>query len=161
IDRPICDASPVTDDTVTQLLLDGQEAVLTGLAAGAPADDLIQSIADLVERCLPGVQCSVLTSEPSAGEGRNGSGPVRLGGRAVGNIVIRDPQERAPTDAERPLLERCASLVAVVLHREAEDRRIAAIDSRYRVLIQEMPVVAYEGIGDGPMRTFVSPHIES
>src|SRR4051794_34594815 len=48
-DRPICDASAVTDATVIDRLLEGQEALLSGVAAGAPTDELITSLADLVE----------------------------------------------------------------------------------------------------------------
>ena len=149
------------DETVTQALLEGQDAVLAGLAAGAPTENLLQTITEMVERCLPGVRCTVQVAESRgrAWEGASRSMPVVLDDQVVASIETVGGQEAVAK--ERALLERCARLVAVVLHREAEHRRIAAIDSRYRMLIQEMPVIAYEGIGDGPMRTYVSPHIET
>jgi PAS domain S-box-containing protein len=159
--RPICDASAVIDETVTQALLEGQDAVLAGLAAGAPTETLLRTITEMVERCLPGVRCTVRVAESggTAWDDATRSMPVLLDDQVVASIETLGGLEGVAE--ERALLERCARLVAVVLHREAEHRRIAAIDSRYRMLIQEMPVIAYEGIGDGPMRTYVSPHIET
>jgi PAS domain S-box-containing protein len=153
----------VTDETATQLL-EGQDAVLAGVVAGVPTEDLLGSIADLVERCLPGVRCSVQVAEPGGAASVDGgadSVPVLLDERIVGSIAIHDPNEPSRSTAERALLERCARLVAIVLHRDAEERRAAAVDSRYRTLIEQMPVFTYEAVGDEPMRLFVSPHIEN
>ena len=147
-------------------LLEGQEALLSRVAAGAPTDELITAFIDLVERCLPGLRCTVEPAGAAAG-GVPGttqlrvSLPVVLGDREVATIAVHGPEGSAPTDAERALLERCSTVLSVVLRRDADLRHAAAIDGRYRMLIREMPVVAYETSSDGQIRLFVSPHIES
>jgi PAS domain S-box-containing protein len=146
-------------------LLEGQEALLSGVAAGTPTDELIALLVGLAERCLPGLRCTVhLADRPrSASPDRSPClvVPVILGSRAVAEIALYGPEHREPTPAERALVDRCSTLLSVVLRREADIRHSAAIDGRYRMLIREMPVVAYETLADGQMRIFVSPHIES
>ena len=146
-------------------LLEGQEALLASIAAGAPTETLIACVAELVERCLPGLECVVrLADDPSnaapAGRAPCLTVPVSIGDRRAATIHLYGPDGRQPSDAERALLARCSTLLSVVLRRDADVRHGAATDSRYRMLIREMPVLAYETTSDGQMRLFASPHIE-
>ena len=146
--------------------LDGQEQLLAGVAAGSPTEQLTAALKDLVERCLPGLECSIQLADDPGGGPAHGrapcfSLPVNLGDQHVATIELYSAEERDPTPEERALVSRCATLLAVVLRRDADLRHGDAIDSRYRMLIREMPVIAYETSVDGHMRLFVSPHIET
>jgi PAS domain S-box-containing protein len=205
-----------------QRLLEGQDEVLAGVASGSPSGPLVDSIARLVEECVPGTLCSVLlvdresgtlrhaaapslphayvaaidgaaigpaagpcgtaalTGEPvfvrdvatdpicpdrrdaaaAAGLAACWSVPVKVGDEVVAVVAAYSRDPRDATDADRVLMERCAALLAVVLRREADLRHRAAVEGRYRMLIEEMPVVAYESATDGSIRLFVSPQIE-
>src|SRR5690348_15133075 len=86
--RRICDASTVMDETVTQVLLAGQDAVLAGIAAGAPTESLLQTITEMVERCLPGVRCTVRVGGSGGTEWDDASRsmPVLLDDQVVASI---------------------------------------------------------------------------
>jgi PAS domain S-box-containing protein len=146
--------------------LEAEQAVLSGVAEGRDTDELICSLVELVERCLPGLRCSVrLADEPSGDSASSAppmlTAPVRLGGRRVAAIALHCPEGRDPTAEEEALLDRAATLLSVILRRDADLRHTDAMDSRYRMLIREMPVIAYETTLDGQLRMFVSPQIES
>jgi len=147
--------------------LEAQQTVLSGVAEGRGTEELVLSLAELVERCLPGLRCAIhLADDPSSDRSSSAppmlTRPVRLDGRdAVATIALHGPEGRDPTPEEEAVLDRAATLLSVVLRRDADLRHTEVMDSRYRMLIHEMPVIAYETALDGQIRLFVSPHIES
>jgi PAS domain-containing protein len=146
--------------------LEAEQTVLSGVAEGRDTGELIRSLVELIERCLPGLRCSVhLADEPSGGAASSDppmvAAQVCLGGRRVAAIALYSHEGREPTAEEEAVLGRAATLLSVVLRRDADLRHTDAMDSRYRMLIREMPVIAYETALDGQMRMFVSPQIEN
>jgi PAS domain S-box-containing protein len=146
--------------------LEGEQAVLSGVAEGRDTGELIRSLVELVERSLSGLRCSVHLADEPGGDSVSSAPPmltvqVCLGGRRVAAIALHCPEGRDPTAEEEALLDRAATLLSVVLRRDSDVRHTETLDARYRMLIREMPVIAYETGLDGQMRISVSPQIES
>ncbi len=205
------------DSTFRRRLIEGQDVILEGVAAGRDTGDLLEQAAGLVERCVPGVRVAVLsvdtehrTLTPAAGRGmpddllramqgagspadpwsaavasgravigaaasRNGRGavateegpvgcwcfPILLAEEVVAVLVGCTAEAREPTAAERDVFDRCARTMAVVLRRSTDVSHLESVEARYRMLIHEMPLVAYESDRHGQVRLFISPQVES
>jgi PAS domain S-box-containing protein len=204
-----------------RLFLDEQGDLLAALAAGAPVEPLLESVTRLIERCAPGMLCSLLlvdrernvlrhAASPSlpesfcraidgtaigpkagscgtsawsgdpvivsdiaadplwqnsaqlardAGLAACWSIPVKHGDEVVATLAAHSGRPRLPTDTELRLMKLSADLVAVVLRREADISHRRSVESRYQMLIEQMPVVTYQSDGGSAIRLYVSPQV--
>ncbi|HEU4368194.1 MAG TPA: PAS domain-containing protein, partial [Methylomirabilota bacterium] len=161
----------ITERKRTEALLAGEKVLLEMIAAGEPLSNALDVLCRTVEVLgEAGMRCAVLLVDGGRPrEGASALGPERqpcwsvpvlgVAGVPLATFAMSYPEPHLPGEGDRRVIERAARLAGVAIERVRAEEALRASEQRYRMLVTNIPAVAWLLDRDGNA-LFISPNTE-